>query len=308
MLRLVAEGGIMIDIMIREGYIPYLGHRTYYRIAGDPSYSKTPLLLLHGGPGSAHNYFEVLDRLADQEERQIVSYDQIGCGNSFLEGRPDLWVMETWIGELEEIRKQLSLPEVILLGQSWGGMLLLEYVTKYAPEGVKGIVLSSTLPSSRLWEMEQRRMIEELPKAHRDAIEDAWRRNDYTSPEYKKAEDAYMLLHCAGPYGEGDPECLTRPKKTGRESYVTAWGPNEFTPQGTLKDFDVTEKLPDIDLPTLIISGGRDLCTPFIAKTMHDAIPGSRWELLRTCRHTCFVEDTERYVSILRDWMREKGL
>ena len=58
------------------------------------------------------------DRLADQEERQIVSYDQIGCGNSYLDGQPDLWVMETWIGELEEIRRQLSLPEVILLGQS----------------------------------------------------------------------------------------------------------------------------------------------------------------------------------------------
>lgn len=290
--------------MITEGYIPYLEYKTYYRIAGDPSYTKTPLLLLHGGPGSTHNYFEVLDGLADLEERQIVTYDQIGCGNSFVEGRPDLWTMDTWIGELKEIRKALGLSEVILLGQSWGGMLLLEYVTKHSPEGVKGIVLSSTLPSSRLWGIEQERMIRQLPEDLQDAIDEAWRTGDYTSKKYKEAEDTYMFLHCAGKPGADSPECLRREKRSGRECYVTAWGPNEFTPLGTLKDFDVTDRLSDIDVPTLIISGGNDLSTPFIGKTMHDAIKGSRWELFRECRHMCYVEETEKYIACLRDWMK----
>ena len=76
---------------ITEAYMPYLGHQTYYRIVGERSNNKKPLLLLHGGPGSTHNYFEVLDRLADEDQRQIIMYDQIGCGNSFLAGRPELW-------------------------------------------------------------------------------------------------------------------------------------------------------------------------------------------------------------------------
>jgi len=83
------------------------------------------------------------------------------------------------------------------------------------------------------------------------------------------------------------------------------WGPNEFTPTGTLKDFDVTDLLSGIEVPALIISGGNDLCTPYIAKTMYDRIPNARWELFRDCRHMCFVEDTERYISLLKQWMNE---
>lgn len=112
-----------------------------------------------------------------------------------------------------------------------------------------------------------------------------------------------MLRHAAGEAAEDAPECLRRERKIGRESYVTGWGPNEFTPTGTLKDYDVTGKLSDIKEPTLIINGGNDLCTPYVAKYMFDRIPNAEWELFRTCRHMCFVEDTDRYVSLLKEWL-----
>ena len=80
--------------------MPFLGHRTYYRIVGESTAGRAPLLLLHGGPGSTHNYFEVLDRIAGETGRQVISYDQIGCGNSYLDGHPELWTQETWINEL----------------------------------------------------------------------------------------------------------------------------------------------------------------------------------------------------------------
>ena len=95
---------------ITEGYMPYLGYKTYYRIAGECSGNKKPLILLHGGPGSTHNYFEVLDRLAD-EGRAIISYDQLGCGNSYVEGHSELWCSKTWMNELIELRKYLGLNE-----------------------------------------------------------------------------------------------------------------------------------------------------------------------------------------------------
>ena len=289
--------------MIREGYVPYLNHQSYYRIVGDPASQKTPLLLLHGGPGSTHNYFELLDRLAEEDGRRIVSYDQIGCGKSFLDGHPELWTMETWLGELRALRSELGLDRVILLGQSWGGMLLLEYMCRCEHPGVRGIVLSSTLPSSRLWGEEQARMIRQLPKQMQEAIRIAAETNDYSSEQYLEAERCYMELHSSGKPGPDAPECLTRPKRSGRESYLVGWGPNEFTPMGTLKDFDVTELLHTIDVPALIFSGGNDLCTPYIAKTMYDRIPNARWELFRDCRHMCFAEDTDRYIRVLREWM-----
>ncbi|MBQ4350276.1 MAG: proline iminopeptidase-family hydrolase [Clostridia bacterium] len=294
--------------MITEGTMPYLGYRTYYRIAGSIGSGKTPVLLLHGGPGSTHNYFEVLDSLAEEDGRALVTYDQLGCGNSYLDGHPELWTMETWLGELIALREYLGLGDVILLGQSWGGMLLLEYLCRHDHSGVRGAVLSSTLPSSRMWAEEQARMITQLPAAMQEAIRLAVESGDFTSPAYREAEDTYMRLHAGGEYGPGDPDCLTRPKRAGEECYLTAWGPNEFTPTGTLCDFDVTECLGTIDVPTLVVSGGSDLCTPYIAKYMADRIPGARWELFRTCRHTCFVEENKKYIDLLRAWMAERGI
>ena len=290
---------------ISEGYIPFMGHQTYYRIAGEANPDKVPLLLLHGGPGSTHNYFEVLDFLAEEDRRQLITYDQIGCGNSYLDGHPELWTRETWVQELITLREALGLKEVHLLGQSWGGMLALEYVCNYAHEGIKSLILSSTLPSSQLWGIEQARMIRELPPEMQEAIRLAAETGNYDAPEAKAAEAEYMLRHAGGPYGEDAPECLTRAKRPGREAYVVGWGPNEFTPLGTLKDYDVTDQLRDIREPALIISGGNDLCTPYIAKTMFDRIPNARWELFRTCRHSCYVEDLPRYSALLKEWMNQ---
>lgn len=290
---------------IREGYMPFLEYKTYYRVVGKNTGNKKPLVLLHGGPGSTHNYFEVLDRIAEEDGRQLVMYDQIGCGNSYVENRPDLWNSKVWIEELIELRKHLGLNEIHLLGQSWGGMQTLEYVCNYKPEGLKSIILSSTLPASWLWAEEAQRMIAQMPQDMQDAIKKATESGDYSSPEYQAAEAEYMRQHCAGEVTENDPECLRRPKKAGRESYVVGWGPNEFTPLGTLKDYDVTDQLGDIKEPALIINGGNDLCTPYVAKFMYDRIPNSEWELFRTCRHMCFVEDNDHYVEVLKKWMNK---
>ena len=290
---------------INEGYMPFMGYKTYYRTVGERT-DKAPLILLHGGPGSTHNYFEVLDRVAEEDGRMLVMYDQIGCGNSYVDGRPELWKAETWVNELITLREHLGLDTCHLLGQSWGGMLLLTYICGYEHSGVKSGILSSTLPASWLWGIEQARMIKELPEEYQEAIKTATETGDYSSNIYQRAEEEYMLRHAAGKPDPNGPECLLRKKRTGRESYVVGWGPNEYTPMGTLKDYDVIDKLKDIKEPCLVINGGNDLCTPYIAKVMYDNIPNSRWELFRECRHMCFVEDNDHYVEVLKEWLNEK--
>jgi len=288
---------------ITEGYMPYLEFKTYYRIVGENTGNKKPLILLHGGPGSTHNYFEVLDRFVEEDGRQLIMYDQIGCGESYVENRPDLWNTEVWTEELIALRKHLGLEECHLLGQSWGGMLLLNYVCNYKPNGIKSIILSSTLPASWMWGEEQQRMIKFMPKDMQEAIAIATSTGNYDAPAYLAAEEEYMIRHAGGPVTEDSPECMKRPRKIGKEAYVVGWGPNEFTPLGTLKDYDVTAQLKDIQEPALVINGGSDLCTPYIAKYMYDHIPNSRWELFRDCRHSCFVEDTEKYIALLKEWL-----
>lgn len=281
--------------------MPFMGHETYYRIVGDPT-NQPPLLLLHGGPGSTHNYFEVLDSLADETGRQIISYDQIGCGESYLEGHKELWNLDTWTEELIALRRHLHLDRVHLLGQSWGGMLIIAYLADRKPAGIESVVLSSTLPSSSLWSREQQRLISFMPENERRAIAKAVETGDFSDPDYLKANDHYTALH-ADEITADTPECFSRKKRFGLESYITAWGPNEYTPTGTLKDFEYTSRLHEIVQPALIISGTNDECTPLIAKTMYDRIPHSQWHLLDGARHMTFIDQTATYKRLLKDWL-----
>ena len=283
--------------------MPYLNYQTYYRIVGD--ITKPSLVLLHGGPGSTHNYFELLDSLAC-DDYCVVMYDQLGCGNSYVEGHPELWKPETWVNELIALRKHLNLTKVHLLGQSWGGMLALDYVLHYSPVGVESLILSSTLSSASLWASEQHRMICFMSEADQHAIGIAEETGNYESEEYIIANTHFMHAHCAGVYETGKaPDCLTRPKKTGKEAYFYGWGPNEYTPTGSLAGFEVTDELKHINIPTLIISGTNDLCTPLVAKTMYDNIKHATWYLFPNCRHMVFAEATTQYIQLLQSWLKQ---
>lgn len=286
---------------ITTGTMPFKGYQTYYRIVGEPT-DNAPLLLIHGGPGSTHNYFEVLDDLAVTTRRQIISYDQIGCGESYVDGHPELWTLTTWLDELEALRSHLHLNRVNLLGQSWGGMLIIAYMIDRHPEGIESIILSSTLPSSELWSHEQQRLISFMPADEQEAIARAVATGNFDDPAYLKANDHYTVLH-ADEITDASPECFRRPKRFGTESYLTAWGPNEYTPTGTLRDFDYTDRLGEITDPTLIISGTNDECTPLIAKTMDDNMPNAIWELLDGARHMTFIDQTDTYKQLLIGWL-----
>ncbi|MGX6970512.1 proline iminopeptidase [Vagococcus bubulae] len=290
-------------MIIKEGYMPFLEYQTYYRIVGEPS-DKAPLLLLHGGPGSTHNYFELLDDLS-LDNRQVIMYDQLGCGLSSMPDKPELWTAETWLAELIALRDYLKLDKVHILGQSWGGMLLIKYMCDKLPKGVKSIILSSTLSSAELWKEEQHRLINMMSIEDQRAIEQAELTHDFSQPDYLKANELFMLRHAGDVPSENSPEPLRRPKKRGEQAYLHAWGPNEFFPMGTLSTFDYTSELKNILTPTLIISGADDLSTPLIAKTMFDEIPHARWELFQHSRHLPLVDEEVKYKTLLIDWLNQ---
>ena len=287
---------------ITEGYMPFQGYQTYYRIIGEAKNNTAPLLLLHGGPGSSHNYFEMLDDLANAGF-QLVMYDQLGCGKSSAPDQPELWQAQTWIDELAALRDHLDLEHVHLLGQSFGGMLAIMYLLEEKPQGVDSLILSSTLSSAKLWASEQHRMIKYLPQKEQDAIAQAEKTDDYTTPGYQSANEHYMALHAAAPVTESSPEPLRRAKINGQQAYQVAWGPNEYTPTGTLHDYEYTERLAEITIPTLITNGTDDLCTPLVAKTMYDHLPNAKWELFQNSRHMPFIEHHDKYIVLLKDWL-----
>src|SRR5699024_120645 len=176
---------------IKEGYMPFKMAKTYYRIV-NPEGRKTPLVLLHGGPGSAHNYFEVLDKLAYEDDRPLIMYDQIGCGESFVEAGEETFNKEVWLSELISLKNYLKLEKFHLLGQSWGGMLAIIYAIEKKPKEVQSFILSSTLSSAKLWREENLKRVSLMEKEYREAILEAEKTNNYKNDLYLKAIDVFM--------------------------------------------------------------------------------------------------------------------
>jgi len=148
------------------GFFSFRGFRTWYETIGDPS-SGVPLVLIHGGPGIPGGaYAPLMTQLADR--RAVVRYDQLGCGRSDRPNDPSLWRVQTFVDEFVALRDALGLDQVHLLGHSWGGMLAIEYILS-RPTGVRSLVLSSSLCSTRFWVEEARRLRSAMP-AHIVAV------------------------------------------------------------------------------------------------------------------------------------------
>jgi proline-specific peptidase len=283
-----------------EGYVDFRGYRTWYRIAGNLDSDATPLLALHGGPGSTHHYFAPLERLAD--ERPVIVYDQIGCGSS---DRPtDVeWSVELFRDEVVAVREQLGLERIHLLGTSWGGMLAQEHFLSGA-SGIQSLVLSSTLASIDQWAPEQRRLLHELPAELVDAFERLDRAGKYDDPEYKRIEELYFDRHFyRGPKPRAELERMKAERAP--DVYVAMQGPNEWTVTGRLRGWDVRDRLHEIDVPTLVVRGRYDMCTEPIAATLVEGIPSAREVVLEHSSHTPVLEETERYVEVVSAFLAE---
>jgi proline-specific peptidase len=154
-------------VPISEGFVPFRGSRTWYRVVGDLAQqggpALYPLLVLHGGPGESHDYLHPLEELADTG-RPIVFYDQLGGGNSDQPNDPSLWSVELFLEELATVRQELSLGHIHLLGYSWGGMLAMEYAL-IQPEGLASLILDSSPASTSQWIAEANRLRKELPRS-----------------------------------------------------------------------------------------------------------------------------------------------
>ena len=249
-----------------EGYVAFRGNRTWYRVVGDRNGRRVPLLALHGGPGSAHHYFRPLERLAD--ERAVVVYDQLGCGSSDRPRGID-WDLALFRDEVAAVRAQLGLDRIHLLGTSWGGMLALEHVLSGAA-GICSLILSSTLASAEQWAAEQKRLRDELPPEIVETLDRHERAGTYDDPEYEAAEAVWSGRHFyRGPSPRAELERMQA--EHGGDVYRAMWGPNEWTPIGPLKAWDVRDRLGEIRVPALVVRGRHDMSTQAVAATLVEA-------------------------------------
>ena len=212
-------------------------------------------------------------------------YDQLGSGESSRPDDPSLWTVETFVEQLQAVRDELGLGRIHLFGSSWGGMLALEYLLT-RPRGVESLILNSTPTSAPRWALEAARLYADLP----------------SGLAAKAAEEEFKRRHICRL--DPEPAVLAESRTTwNRQVYETMWGPAEFTVTGTLKAWDVIDRLGEIDLPTLITSGRHDECTPALVEPLHEGIRGSEWVLLEDSSHTPYLEEPERYLATVESFL-----
>ena len=290
---------------VEEGFVPFRGGRTWYRsvAAAHEDEARLPLLCLHGGPGANWLHLKPYEALAD--ERRVVFYDQLGSGNSGLlePHEASIWQPELFVEEVGVVREALGLERVHILGHSWGGMLGMQYAADQ-PEGLVSLIVESSPPSVRAWMPELARLRAELPPE----VEETLRRHEEAGttddPEYEAASMEFYKRHVcrADPWPDWLVECFQL-LDANPEVYHAMNGPSEFHVIGTLRDWDITPRLGEIRVPTLVFSGRYDEVTPAMTEAAHRAIPGSEYVLLEESSHMAQAEQPEETLALVRDFI-----
>lgn len=285
-----------------EGLVDWEGGRTWYRVEGDLGVAgSAPLVLLHGGPGAAHDYLEPVADLATATGRPCVLYDQIGCGRSqHLPDAPaDFWTVELFGRELAALIERLGIAgRYHVLGQSWGGMLGMEHALAH-PSGLRSLVVANSPASIELWVSEANRLRGLLPREVQETLTRHEAAGTTDSAEYEQAVMRFYERHlCRIPF----PDCLQRTFAQLVEDptvYHTMNGPSEFHVIGTLRGWDITSRLHDIRVPVLVISGEYDEATPNVVRPLVEALPDARWELIEDASHSTHLEQPARFLELV---------
>ncbi|HET8556555.1 MAG TPA: proline iminopeptidase-family hydrolase [Gaiellaceae bacterium] len=283
--------------------------QTWYRVTGDlrpgDASATAPLVVLHGGPGATHDYLLSLADLA--EARAVVHYDQIGNGRSthYPDRGADFWTVDLFVRELHNLVDALGIAgRHHVLGQSWGGFLAQEYALTHPP-GLHALVLADTAASFPDFVAEANRLRGLLPPEVEATLrrhEDAGTTDD---PEYMEACLVFYGRHVCRI--EWPPEVAEAFAWIDRDPtvYHTMNGPSEFHVVGSIKDWQSKDRLGEIRVPTLLVSGRHDEATPALQEALLGGIAGSEWVCFEESSHLPHVEKRERYMQVVGEWLAQ---
>jgi len=283
--------------------LPFRDGHTWYQVTtpDEPRPGALPLVVLHGGPGMAHDYLRNLVALADETGRTVVHYDQFGCGRS--SHRPDApvetWVPQLFVDEFEAVVAHLGLERFHVLGQSWGGMLGAE-IAEREPAGLASLAICNSPASMQLWVDGAAELRAQLP----DDVQEALLRHEGAGttddPEYLAATQVFYERHVCRvvpmPRDFVDSEEQMEAEPT---VYHTMNGPNEFHVIGTMRDWTIVDRLPSVTAPTLVVAGEHDEATPATWQPFVDGIDGAVSHVFPGASHCSHLEQPEEFRRVV---------
>jgi proline iminopeptidase len=292
--------------MREEGYIEVTGGRVWYQKFNENS-GGTPVIILHGGPGSSSYSLEGLQAL--KEDRPVILYDQLGCGRSDRPTDTSLWQLDRFVEELAQVREALNLDEVHILGHSWGTTLAAEYYITTKPRGVKSVIFSSPCLSAPRWEQDQIENLKKLPIEIQETIIKCEENGETDSEEYKAAIQEFAKVFVCRVQEEPDPEWVK--KGSGYRNsgiYNIMWGPSEFSVKGNLKSFDCTFQLHEISCPTLFTCGRYDEATPKSTEYFSSLVPNGKLHVFENSAHMPYFEEKDEFLRVVGNFLNRIDL
>lgn len=279
---------------IKEGYLNVEGGQVWYRLVG--SGPKTPLIVLHGGPGVPHNYLQPMEALA--KDRPVLFYDQLGCGKSDRPTDGRYWNVAHYIKELNQVRYELGLKKCILYGHSWGSMLAVDYKLSGAT-GIEGMILSGPALNVNWWKNDAMALLRQLPaKEQKVALA-----GPNETPEYQAAvADYYSRFLCRRkPWPQALNDTFAG---LGQECYMAMCGPNEFAITGSLKHYDRSKDLKRLGVPILYLCGEFDEARPATVRRYQRLTPGSRMAVVKGAAHISMLDRPAQHNAAVSQFIK----
>jgi proline iminopeptidase len=278
------------------------------RVGNNP---KMKVLLLHGGPGGTHEFFDCFDGYFPNEEIEYVYYDQL---DSYYSDKPNdstLWTTEHFVEEVEQVRKALNMDKsnFYLLGQSWGGMLAMEYALKYQ-ENLKGLIISNMMSSAPEYGKYAEEVLgPQMPPEVLKEIKELEANEDYGNPRYTELLMTHFYPEHALrlPLGEWPKSIHLAFEHLNPNIYLFMQGPSEFGMAGnaSLKNWDVSDRLKTINTPTLVIGATYDTMDPKHMEWMANEFPNGRFLLCPNGSHLSQYDDQKVYFKGLISFIKD---
>lgn len=284
---------------VTTGAVSVSGRNVWFRrVRPEVPTSAPPLVVVHGGPGMTHDYLTDLDRLAGLPglEREVIYYDQAGCGHTPTPAGVPPWTLDVFVDELASLVASLSPDSFDLLGHSAGGWIALEFALRQ-PRGLRKLVVASTCADMPLYSREIAALKDALPDGLGAVIDRCEREGTTNTAEYGQAFRFFQQLHVLRM--EHMPDHMLASIAGLNEGMYGALLGTEWNMTGSLRDWSVTDRLGELDLPVLVTSGRYDEMTPSTVRPMVDAIPGARWHLFENSAHMAMMEEPEEYARVV---------
>lgn len=291
-----------------EGFVPFRGHQTWYRVTGDLKGPRLPLVVAHGGPGCTHDYVDSFKDIVALDGRAVIHYDQLGNGKSthLPEMGPEFWTVDLFLAELDALLAHLGIAErYAFLGQSWGGMLGAEHAVR-RPLGLKALVIANSPANMHTWVAEANRLRRELPIEVQETLNRHETAGTLTDPDYIRASMAFYDRHvCRVTPWPAEVARTFAAMDADNTVYRHMNGPTEFHVIGTMRDWTIEDRLPQIAAPTLLISGAYDEATPEVVRPYREKVPDIRWVLFPDSSHMPHVEEKEACLKVVSDFLQQ---